>query len=117
MNTSEICRGNFEQKYLQLPNIHNNVMKNHSSELNILYNYVAVFIYCIRGTETVAIVDSTCTGTFSIFHVDCEVLVDGGSELKKCLACKKHKKSLSSMACRPQKDEHTHHNVHQFTHS
>lgn len=59
-----------------------------------------------------AIVDSTRSGTLSIYHVNCEVLLDGNIEAKKCLACKKHRKSLSSMACRPQEDEHTHPSSH-----
>ena len=41
VNTSEICEGNFDEKYLQLPNIHNNVMKNHSSELKV---YIQLFL-------------------------------------------------------------------------
>lgn len=59
-----------------------------------------------------AIVDSTRTGTLSIYHVNCEVLLESSIEPKKCLACKKHRKSLSSMACRPHKDEHTHPSSH-----
>ena len=59
-----------------------------------------------------AIVDPNRTGTLSIYHINCEVLVESSTELKKCLACKKHRKSLSSMACRPQKDEHTHPSSH-----
>ena len=59
-----------------------------------------------------AIVDLTRTGTLSIYHINCEVLLEGNTEPKKCLACKKHRKSLSSMARRPQKDEHTHPSSH-----
>ena len=59
-----------------------------------------------------AIVDSARTSTLSIYHINCEVLLEGNTKPKKCLACKKHRKSLSSIACRPQKDERTNPSSH-----
>ena len=51
-----------------------------------------------------AIVDSTRTGSPSIYHVKCEVLISQGS--KRCSCCKNHRKSLCAMACRDLKCEH-----------
>ena len=47
---SKICEGNSDQEYLKLPNIHNNVLMNHSSKLIasmklLQYLYAHVNIY------------------------------------------------------------------------
>ena len=59
-----------------------------------------------------AILDSMRTGTLSIYHVNCEVLLEASTDAKLCLACKKHRRSLSSMVCRSQKDDRTHPSSH-----
>ena len=51
--------------------------------------------------------DSTRTGVQSIYHVKCEILIKVTGEVKRCEHCKKHRKSLSAIACRKQKDERT----------
>ena len=52
-------------------------------------------------------VDSTRTGTPSIYHVNCEILIKVSNQMKRCEYCKKHRKSLFAMGCRAQKDERT----------
>ena len=44
---SKICEGNPEQEYLKLPNIHNNLLMNHSSKL-IMHVATSVFIIIIH---------------------------------------------------------------------
>ena len=57
------------------------------------------------GTEVVAIVDSAHTGTLSVYHISCEVLIDESMTPAQCSACKKHRKLLLTMALHNQKDE------------
>jgi len=64
------------------------------------------------GTSVVATMDSTHTGTKSIYHCNCEVLIDSPLNQPQCTSCKKHRKSLSAMASHPQKDERTHPSSH-----
>ena len=40
------------------------------------------------------IMDSTWTGTLSFHHIICEILLGTSSETKRCLSCKKHRKSI-----------------------
>ena len=60
----------------------------------------------------VAVVDSKRLGRSSIFHVDCETIVDLTSKSGRCSACTKHRKSLSTMASRKQSDDRTHPSSH-----
>ena len=50
--------------------------------------------------------DSTRTGAPSLYHVNCEVLIKPEVN-RRCEYCKNHRKSLSAMACRTQKDKRT----------
>ena len=52
-----------------------------------------------------ATVDSTRTGSPSMYHVKCEVLISQGS--KRCSCCKNHRKSLCAMASHDLKDDRT----------
>ena len=55
-----------------------------------------------------AVVDTTRTGAPSIYHVNCEILIEVTSgHIRRCEYCKKHRKSLCAMGCRNQKDERT----------
>ena len=56
------------------------------------------------GTETVDMVKSTRTGYASIYHVDCEILIQRTVLSKRCSACTRHRKSLMAMKVRPTKD-------------
>ena len=40
------------------------------------------------------IMDSTQTGTLSFHHITCEILLGASSETKRCLSCKKQRKSI-----------------------
>ena len=63
-------------------------------------NYV-----CITVEEhTVAVIDSTRTGFPSLYHVECELLIKRSNYGGRCSACSKHRKSLTAMKCRKQKD-------------
>ena len=50
-------------------------------------------------------VDSERLGVRSIFHADCEVILDSTVKSGRCSACTKHRKSLCTMASRSPKDE------------
>ena len=52
----------------------------------------------IIGTEVVGVLDSSRTGTPSIYHSQCEVLVDCFQE--RCGHCVKHRKILTAMISR-----------------
>ena len=66
------------------------------------------------GTTTVATVDSKRSGFPSIFHKDCEVLVESSEPQKvlRCQACVKHRKLLCTMAACTLKDDGTSHSSH-----
>jgi len=55
----------------------------------------------------VATVDSTRTGIQSIYHINCEVLVNKSHTPARCVSCKRHRKSLQTMALRCDKDDRT----------
>ena len=64
------------------------------------------------GTKIVATVDSSKTETPSVYHVNCEILIQPGVNNKRCESCKKHRKSLCTMASRPQTDDRTNPSSH-----
>ena len=100
-----MCEGNFEDHLTSLRNIQNNKMMNHSSEqIRFCIDRFARFYFCI-GTDVVATVDSTRTGIQSIYHINCEVLVSKSQAPARCTPCKKHRKSLQTMALRCDKDD------------
>ena len=70
-----------------------------------------MILLCL-GTKVAAYVDNQRTGTFSIYHANCEQLVEYGCKSKRCLPCTKHRKSLSAMVSRPHKDKGTDHSSH-----
>ena len=62
------------------------------------------------GTETVAVLDSTRTGTQSVYHASCEILIRVNT--KRCDKCKKYRNVLSAMVSRPRKDDRTNPSSH-----
>lgn len=70
-----------------------------------------MILLCL-GTKVAAYVDNQRTGTFSIYHANCEQLVEYGCKSKRCLPCTKHRKSLCAMVSRPHKDKGTDHSSH-----
>ena len=68
-------------------------------------------IFCV-GKSVVAEVDSKRLRKSSIFHINCETILDSTSKSGRCLACTKHRKSLSTMASRKQNDDRTHPSSH-----
>jgi len=60
---------------------------------------------CYAEKSVVAEVDSERLGNPSIFHSDCEVILDPTFKSGRCSACTKHRKSLCTMASRSPKDE------------
>jgi len=48
----------------------------------------------------------------SIFHVDCDVVVDSMSKSRRCTACTKYRKSLNTVASRSSSDKKTHPSSH-----
>ena len=60
---------------------------------------------CIIVEEhIVAVVDFTQTGFPSLFHMEYELLIKRSNYGARCSACSKHRKSLTAMKCRKQKD-------------
>ena len=59
------------------------------------------------GKSVVAEVDSKRLGKSSVFHINCETILDPTSKSGRCLACTKHRKSLSTMASQKQNDDRT----------
>ena len=67
------------------------------------------------GTRTIAILDSSRSGSPSVYHADCEILVDSSTTSGRCSSCTRHRKALASMATRanrPPRNEHTHPSSH-----
>jgi len=58
--------------------------------------------------------DSTHTGTKSIYHYNCEVLIKLSMTPAQCTSYKKHRKSLSAMVSRPQKDHPSSHTTYSW---
>ena len=56
--------------------------------------------------------DSNRTGDLSLYHVECEVLIESNADSARCKSCKKHRRSLSAICSRSQKDERTHPSSH-----
>ena len=56
--------------------------------------------------------DSSRTGIKSVYHCNCEILIDSSVSPARCISCKRHRKSLSAMVSRPQKDDRTHPSSH-----
>ena len=100
---SVCCQGNSDSEFLSLSNIHKDAMMDHSSKhLNTVLWIHSVTSLCI-GESRVAIVDATRTGQSALFHVNCEVLIQP-SNSSRCVACSKHRKSLTAMKTRKPKD-------------
>ena len=99
---SEVCKGNFEEKYTSLPNIHDDVLMNQSSKF--IFSFGATnYDVNTTGTEVVGILDSSRTGVPSIHHAKCEILVNCAQE--RCGYCGKHRKSLTAMASRASRSD------------
>ena len=64
------------------------------------------------GTNTVAAIDKTRTGYFSIYHAECDILITSDQECSQCKCCKKYKKTLTAMLSRRLKDQKTHPSSH-----
>ena len=64
-------------------------------------------ILCV-GKSVVTEVDSKRLGKSSIFHINCETILDPTSKSGRCLACTKHRKSLSTRASWKQNDDRIH---------
>ena len=71
---------------------------------------VLSLLFCHLGTGIVARVDTTRTGSPSIYHVNCEMLVTRGNH--RCSCSKKHRKLLCAIATRDQKDDKTNPSSH-----
>ena len=59
-----------------------------------------------------ATIDSIRTGVPSIYHVCCEVFISKLITPSRCTVCKKHRKSLLTMALCDQKDERVYPSSH-----
>ena len=67
-----------------------------------------MILLCL-GTKVAAHVDHQQIGKFSIYHTNCEQLVEYDCKSTRCLSCTKHQKSLSAMVLWPHKDNGTDH--------
>jgi len=105
-----VCEGNSDERLTSLSNMHENVMMNHSSKYTLmsLWTHGLSDHIATTGTGVVATKTSTRTGTKSTYHSNCEILISSLLNPAHCSSCKKHRKSLSAMVSRPQKDEWTH---------
>ena len=59
-----------------------------------------------------ATLDTARTGSLSIYHVECDILMNSTEESRLCICCKKYKKTLSAMLSRRRKDQKTHPSSH-----
>jgi len=110
---SDVCKGNFEEKFTSLPTIRDGVLMNQSSKL--LFGKLSIILCSMLiGTEVVGTLDSSRSGTPSVYHAKCEVLVSSTQE--RCSYCAKHRKCLTAMASRAshasQKDDRTNPSSH-----
>ena len=65
------------------------------------------------GKSVVAHVSDKRTGHGpSIFHVDCDIVIDSLFKSGRCSACTKHRKTLNTMASRTSSDDKTHPSSH-----
>ena len=71
-----------------------------------------LFIFCYIGTEIETKVDSIRTGVLSVYHVNCEILIESSTNVVRCSSCKRHRRSLSAICSRSQKDDRTHPSSH-----
>ena len=74
---SKICEGNCDDSYLELPNIYDGKLKDISSKLNcehIISSFYYIHLSFV-GANTVAALDDMRTGSLSIFHVECDILI------------------------------------------
>ena len=71
-----------------------------------------LFIFCYIGTEIATKVDSIRTGVLSVYHVNCEILIESSRNVVRCSSCKRHRRSLSAICSRSQKDDRTHPSSH-----
>ena len=100
---SVCCQGNSDVEFLSLPNIHKDAMMDHSSKHVKYFIYVFLLLYpYIIGENRVAVIDATRTGQSTLFHVDCEILIQPSNN--RCIACTKHRKLLTAMKARKPKD-------------
>ena len=97
---SVCCQGNCDLEFLSLPNIHKDAMMDHSSKH--VKHFIPTVIPLYIGENRVAVIDATRTGQSTLFHVDCEILIQPSNN--RCIACTKHRKLLTAMKARKPKD-------------
>ena len=112
-----MCQGNSDDRFLALPNIRKNSMKDSTStSLHSLNTNGNMTLRCVvlpftlpfavvDATRSGAVMDSTRTGEPSIYHINCEVLLSQTSS--RCEYCKKHRKSLCALASRHKNSNRT----------
>ena len=111
LDSCKVCEGNSDEYFTSLSNIRENVMMDHSSKYTSTTMDLLTYVTTI-GTSVVATMDSTRTGITSIYHSKCEIIMKSSVTPARCASCKKHRKSLSAMVSRPQRDERTHPSSH-----
>ena len=93
ISKAAVCQGNSDERFLALPSIRKNSMKDSTSTSQSLYSkHYNVFALSF------SVVDSTRTGVPSIYHINCEVLLPQAMASSRCEFCKKHRKSLCALA-------------------
>ena len=63
-------------------------------------------------TRGLVALDDTRTGSLSIYHVECDILIKSSEESSRCKSCKRYRKTLSAMLSRRLKDQKTHASSH-----
>ena len=64
---------------------------------------------CMVEGKTVALLESRIPGHPSIYHPDCEILIQSSG---RCISCNKQRRSLAAMVSRPHTDDRTNPSSH-----
>ena len=105
---SNIYEGNSDQRYLELPSIKNDCIKDAASKCCCSFLKI-LSVYMHAEGKTVALLESRIPGHPSIYHPECEILIQSSS---RCISCDKQRRSLAAMVSRPHTDDRTNPSSH-----
>ena len=97
LSVADVCEGNPDERFLTLPSIQNNCIKDATGMLCVS-TYISYKLNLLLGNYTIATLESGRGEIPSLYHSHCEVLIAQGRH--RCECCKKHRKSLYAIASR-----------------
>ena len=107
VTTNNVCIGNSEDRFVNLPTISksNKWFKGHEV-------YILINMYFTEFLSLAAVVDSKRNERKSLYHVTCEVLVPPTRESSRCTFCSSHRNTLRAILSRTTKDDRTNPSSH-----